>query len=73
MADDNLSLHPTDIIGVIQRGLRELAVYCERPAEHVDPAVIVGYMGRLAEFAQRLPMPQAPTAQAPDAPSARAN
>lgn len=73
MADENLSLHPTDIIGIIQRGLRELAVYCERPAESVDPTVIVGYMGRLAEFAQRLPMPQPPPQQAGDASGARAN
>ena len=67
MADDNLSLAPVDLVGIIQRQLRDLATYCDRPAEHVDPHVLLGYMGRIAEFAQRLPVPQQPIAQAGDA------
>lgn len=74
VADDNLSLAPVDIVGIIQRQLRDLATYCDRPAEHVDPHVLLGYMGRIAEFAQRLPVPQQPAPQAADAPeTVRAN
>lgn len=73
MADDKIILAPTDIVGIIQRGLRELSVYCDRPAEDVDPGTLIAYMGRLAHFAEQLPRPAAQAPQAQDAPEARAN
>ena len=74
MADENLSLAPTDIVGVIQRGLRELDVYCSQSAANIDPHILLGYLGRLAEFAQRLPAVQhAHNGAAAEAGEARAN
>jgi len=74
VADENLTLAPVDIVGIVQRQLRDLAAYCDRPAEQVDPQVLLGYMGRIAEFVQRLPMPAGAMAS-PDtaAEGARAN
>lgn len=69
MADntDNMQLFPTDIVGIIQRGLRDLDAYCMRPAETVDPGVIIGYLERVAGFAQRLPQPRMDAPAASDA------
>ena len=74
MADDpNLSLAPTDIVGVIQRGLRELDVYCSQSAANVDPQMIIGYLGRLADFANCLPRPRPETGASDAVAEARAN
>lgn len=74
VADDNLSLAPTDIVGVIQRGLRELDVYCAQSASNVDPQMIIGYLRRLAEFANRLPrLPQRDMSASDAVGEARAN
>lgn len=75
MAEDtpSLELAPTDLVGIIQRGLRDLDAYCMRPAEAVDPQVIVGYMGRIAEFAQQLPRIPRAANGATDGAEARAN
>jgi hypothetical protein len=73
VADENLSLAPVDIVGIIQRQLRDLANYCDRPAEAVDPHVLLGYMGRIAEFAQRLPVPAGAHGASETPEGARAN
>ncbi len=73
MADENLTLAPVDIVGIVQRQLRDLATYCDRPADHVDPQVVLGYMGRIAEFVQRLPVPVGAMASTETAEGARAN
>jgi len=75
LAEDtpSLSLAPTDLVGIVQRGLRDLDAYCMRPAETVDPDVILGYMGRLAEFVQKLPRIQYAGNGAADGAEARAN
>lgn len=72
MADESLTLAPVDIVGIVQRQLRDLATYCDRPAEQVDPQVVLGYMGRIAEFVQRLPL-QPNTMPSTEAEGARAN
>lgn len=56
MADESLTLAPVDIVGIVQRQLRDLANYCDRPAEQIEPDVMLAYMDRIAAFVQRLPM-----------------
>lgn len=73
MADESLTLAPVDIVGIVQRQLRDLANYCDRPAEQIEPDIMLAYMDRIAAFVQRLPMRgPAPGTDAP-AEGARAN
>ena len=46
---DSISLTPSDILGAIQRGLRELDVYLQQPVIAVDVGASVTHLNQMIE------------------------
>ena len=49
---------PNEVLGIMQRLLRELDAYCSQPVEYVQPAVCYAYLERVYQWVQQLPAPQ---------------
>lgn len=49
---------PNEVLGIMQRLLRELDAYCAQPVEYVHPAVCQAYLERVFQWSSQLPMPQ---------------
>ncbi len=56
--DFPLTLTTNDILGIIQRALMELHVYCGQTPGDVNPAVCMAYLERTAQFVGQLPSHQ---------------
>lgn len=68
--DVPITLTPSDIIGAVQRGLAELQVYLNSPAQEINVSMCVAHMERLGGLLMRMePMQQ--TSGAVTAPNAR--
>lgn len=67
-----ITLTNSDIIGAVQRGIRELDAYLSNPTGNVDVALCVGHMERLTELMGRVQNMQ-PAAQNGANAEARAN
>ena len=76
MADSDISLTPSDIVGAIKQGLTELHQYLSMPLQEVNPALCVPHLERMTDFMRKLAAMQGPMRQAENGgarPEARKN
>lgn len=60
MSDSNdITLTSNDVMGIIQRSLRELDAYLSQAPQAIDPNVGMAYLERAAAFMMKLP-PKSP-------------
>ena len=51
MADDSITLTPSDIVGIVQQGLKEISVYLNNaPPHQVDSGTCADHLDRLKHF-----------------------
>jgi hypothetical protein len=56
-----LQLTANDVVGALQRLLKELTdIYLWTPIEQIDPAIIMAFLHRAADFTAALPSPVSP-------------
>lgn len=65
--ENDLPLSDANVVGIIQRALRECTSYMDRPAAHVDPRVCVRYLTEAYHWALKLPLPAVARPPAPPA------
>ena len=74
MADSDITLTPSDIVGVIKQGLGELQMYLGQPINEINPSICVPHLNRMTAFMEKLTEMQGPVPTAPGArPEARKN
>lgn len=66
--DETYDLTASNVIGIVQRGIRELDAYLHQPWYRIDKNRAMAYLGEAAQWVQRLePLPQ-PDTQSPQPP-----
>lgn len=61
MADSDITLTPSDIIGAVKQGLGELHMYLSQPLTEINPAICIPHLQRMTGFLERLAQMQGPT------------
>lgn len=69
---DSITLTASDIVGAVQRGIRELDAYLSNPTGNVDPDLCVAHMERLTAMMGKVQAMQPPSQNGANA-EARAN